>query len=307
LVELLVVISIIALLVGLLLPAIQAARESARRTQCTDNLKQIGIALLDFHNAKGHFPAGYTATPTYVDGATDTTPGWGWATAILPFMEEGNLSQTINAKLPVEDPANATAIQTMLSIYLCPTDQTTGPFNITDQNGATLASAAPASYAACVGGDESATSDATGLGIFYRNSHTRIAEIKDGTSKTIAVGEKAWAIVGGIWAGAINNGTCRRGPLNPCPATGAPFYPTPNLILSHSHLNNAQTDADGGLDDFSSLHPEGSNFLFADGSVHFMKTVPGDQPDGSYTEDSRILQAFGSRANGEILPGDWTY
>jgi prepilin-type processing-associated H-X9-DG protein len=150
-------------------------------------------------------------------------------------------------------------------------------------------------------------SDRVGLGIFYRNSHTRIAEVLDGTSKTILVGERAWANAKGIWAGAISGGVLQRGPLNQNPAAGAAFYPAPNFVLSHSHLNNAQTDQDGGLDDFSSMHSEGSNFLFADGSVHFIKSIVGDQADGSYVQDSLVFQAFGTRANGETLPGDWTY
>ena len=98
LVELLVVMAIIGLLVGLLLPAVQAARESARRSQCTNNLKQIGVGLHNFHDAKRYFP------PGYIDGNTNPTstpdndlgPGWGWASYLLPYLEEDNVYSQIN-------------------------------------------------------------------------------------------------------------------------------------------------------------------------------------------------------------------
>ena len=309
LVEVLVVISIIGVLTSLLLPAVQAARESARRTQCRNNLKQIGFALLNHHDAKKHFPAGYTASADYRDGATDTSPGWGWAALILPYMEEQSLYATIQLSLPIQDPQNAAAIRTLVNPYLCPSDLgkdgNLPPFSVPDGFGNTTSVAAPFSYSACVGGDESDTNGPTGLGIFYRNSHTRIADITDGTSKTILAGERAFANAQGIWAGAISGGVCLRGAINPCPGSGAASYPAPTLVQSHSHLNNATSDTDGGLDDFSSRHPGGSNFVFADGSVHFLVSVPGDNADGSYTPDSLIFQAMGTRASGESIPADW--
>ena len=309
LVELLVVIAIIGVLVALLLPAVQAARESARRLNCQNNLKQFGVALLSHHDATRHFPAGYQSNVPYQDGATDTTPGWGWATFILPYIEEESLFRLINLQLPVEHSQNAKAIQTMVSIYVCPSDFGAGgefaPFTVSDASGNAIATAAPSSYSACVGGDESASADSTGLGIFYRNSRTRIAEITDGTSKTILVGEHAWSNANGIWAGAIQNGVCVRGPLNICPPTGATSYPAPVLVQSHSHLNNAATDPDGGLDDFSSRHVGGANFVFADGAVHFVADIPGDQADGTYTPEGLVFQAAGTRSNGELLPAPW--
>src|SRR5689334_23049838 len=84
LIELLVVIAIIGVLIALLLPAVQAAREAARRTQCINNRKQMGLALNAYHDAVGTFPMSYAARSRFVDGATDTAPGWGWATMILP-------------------------------------------------------------------------------------------------------------------------------------------------------------------------------------------------------------------------------
>ena len=224
---------------------------------------------------------------------------------ILPYIEEPNLFMMIRLDLPIEAPQNAAAIQTIVNPYVCPSDfgldGSLSAFQVPDGFGTTIAVAAPSSYSACIGGDESGTTDASGSGIFYRNSHTRMAEVTDGSSKTIMVGEHAWANAQGIWAGAISGGICLRGQLNPCPGSGAASYPASTLVQSHSHLNNTTTDTDGGLDDFSSMHPGGSNFAFADGSVRFLLSVPSDNADGSYAPESLIFQAMGTRANSEII------
>jgi prepilin-type N-terminal cleavage/methylation domain-containing protein/prepilin-type processing-associated H-X9-DG protein len=314
LIELLVVISIIGVLIALLLPAVQATREAARRIQCFNNLKQIGIALQSYHDAVGAFPMGYVARGPFVDGATDTAPGWGWGTMILSHFEQRPLFSAVNFGLPVEAPQNTTVIRSVVTTYLCPSDVTNGPFQVTDPLGNVLATAAPSSYAACVGGDETDTAtgvnnDGLGTGVFFRNSRTRMAEIVDGTSQTIAVVERAWSKASGMWAGAVTNGTIRRGSLNGCPLTGALFYPAATLIQAHCHLINTDADPDGGLDDCSSLHPGGANFLFADGSVHYLKNILGDagtRPDGSriYYPSDAAFQALGTRAGGEVISAE---
>jgi prepilin-type N-terminal cleavage/methylation domain-containing protein/prepilin-type processing-associated H-X9-DG protein len=302
LIELLVVIAIIAVLIGLLVPAVQKVREAAARAQCTNNLKQLGLALHGYHDGRKVFPPGYQAAGPFVDGAADTAPGWGWGAFILPYLEQGPLHRQLNFNQPVQ---NSPAIQTMLAVYLCPSDvPAPSAFTVPDGFGSPICLAAPSSYAACCGGDESDTFGPNGRGVFFRNSAIRMADITDGTSETILIGERAWANANGIWAGAINNGVCRRGALNPCPGNSASWYPAAALVLAHSHLNNALTDTDGGLDDFSSRHIGGSNFLFADGSVRFVRSVPGDRP-GGYTPDSLILQAMGTRNGGETIPADF--
>jgi prepilin-type N-terminal cleavage/methylation domain-containing protein/prepilin-type processing-associated H-X9-DG protein len=303
LIELLVVIAIISLLMGLLLPAVQKVRAAANRIQCVNNLKQIGLACHNHHDALGSLPAGYSAQLSYVDGATDTFPGWGWGAMLLPFLEQDNLFKSINFNASLVSPDNATAVRAMVKIYQCPADQTpTAAFALPDSFGNPVIAAAPSSYAACVGGDETDVEAATGLGVFYRNSRTRLTDITDGASNTLMIGERAWSNAQGIWAGAVPNGVLKRGKTNPNPGTAQAFIPASGLVLAHSHLNNALTDTDGGLDDFSSNHIGGSNFVFADGSVHFIRNIPSDTATG-YTADSIAFQALGTIAGGEIEQG----
>jgi prepilin-type N-terminal cleavage/methylation domain-containing protein/prepilin-type processing-associated H-X9-DG protein len=301
LIELLVVIAIIAVLIGLLLPAVQKVREAAARTKCTNNLKQIGLACHSFHDANDGLPPAYIAVQPFVDGESDTSPGWGWAAHLLPYLEQSNLYARLNLQAPVQ---SSSGIQARVAVYICPSDIVpVTAFAVPDVFGNVVTYAGPSSYAACVGGDESEPTNLRGLGIFYRNSRTQFVEITDGTSNTIMIGERAWSNANGVWAGAIPGGVCRRGQQNPCPGSVASWAPAPTLVVAHSHLNNTNTDTDGGLDDFSSRHVGGSNFVFGDGSVRFLRSVPSDNADGSYTCDSIAFQALGTRANGEVLTG----
>lgn len=143
LIELLVVIAIIGLLVGLLLPAVQQSRESARGAQCRNNLKQIALAIHNYESAYRKLPPGYASNslvsppPTDRDPITwDASPGWGWAAHLLPFLEESAISTQFDLDQPVWQPAHANAIGTTISTFLCPTS--TGPrdpFVITNQAG----------------------------------------------------------------------------------------------------------------------------------------------------------------------------
>ena len=306
LIELLVVIAIIAILIGLLLPAVQKVREAAARMKCQNNLKQIGLAMHNYESAYQRFPAGYMAGGAYSDGATDTAPGWGWSALLLPHLEQDNLYRAIDLTLPVQHVRNAPAVRQVVKGYLCPSDLAPdAAFAVPDGFGGTTVTAGPSSYAACIGGDETGPDDPTGAGVFYRNSRTRAGDVTDGLSNTIFVGERAWANAKGVWAGAPAGTVCARGPTNPCPGSPSGSAPAPTLVLAHSHLNNALTDTDGGLDDFSSRHTGGSNFLFGDGSVRFVRSVPGDNADGSFTRDSIAFQAMGTRAGGEVVPSDY--
>jgi prepilin-type N-terminal cleavage/methylation domain-containing protein/prepilin-type processing-associated H-X9-DG protein len=288
LIELLVVIAIVGVLVGLLMPAVQKAREAAARIHCQNNLKQIGLACHSYHDANHSLPPGYRAATSY----PGTAPGWGWAAYLLPYIEQGNLYSQIDFTQPVE---SQPAIQTFVSMYICPSDNPPpAPFAITDATFDTLCLAAPSSYAATCGSDASEVDDPTGNGIFYRNSATRLTDISDGTSNTTMVGDRSWSDTNGIWAGAVTGAVTRPGPTNPwTSATG----PAQCLVLAHNNWINIKTDADGGLDDFSSRHPGGANLLFADGSVRFIKSITTDGPV------HLSFWAMGTRAGGEVIQG----
>jgi len=317
LIELLVVIAIIAVLIGLLLPAVQAAREAARRIQCTNNLKQIGIALHNYHAAIGAFPPGYlslmdpnTAATPFDNGG----PGWGWASFSLNQMEQLPVYNSVNFVLGIEVPANQTARLTLLGSFLCPSDAwRKDTFTVVDStttgttSGNPICDVASSNYLGSVGtGDASSLypyiidSDNTppgrdnGNGLFFRNHSIKIAQITDGTSQTFAVGERSQNLSRATWTGAITNAAVPLVALQ----SGAGFDPEGGgaLVLSHTgegHGPNSPSGLAHG-DQYWSLHPGGANFLFADGSVRFVKEQIGFS----------IFQALATRAGGEVLSAD---
>jgi prepilin-type N-terminal cleavage/methylation domain-containing protein/prepilin-type processing-associated H-X9-DG protein len=303
LIELIVVIAILSLLIALLLPAVQQAREAARRAQCRNNLKQMGLAIQNYHDMHNVLPIGYCAGMAYVDGATDTAPGWSWATYILPQLDQGPLYNQFNWN---QSPVGVGGIQKNVPVYLCPTDITSGaPYDVPNKGGTTVTKAAAISYAAVCGSDAVSPEDKSGDGLFFRNSSVRLAHITDGISQTIAIGERSFGISRGVWAAAVTTGTITPGPQNPR-ANSPEKGPAATLVLVHSHLNNTREDDDDpGLEHYSSLHTGGSHVLFADGSVHFIRDVPTDSKSGGYSAESKILQALGTRSGGETVPGDW--
>src|SRR5438445_11263802 len=202
LIDLLLVIAIFAVLVGLLLPAVQKVREAANRTSCLNNLKQIGLALHHYHDAQASFPAGYQCQPR--PDPLFTAPGWGWAAQLLCFLEQDNLGGQINRPLAVDAPVNLDARTTLLKLFACPSDTGSGIFTVLDQSGNPIGDAASNSYAACYGaGGEISNAPDAGNGLFFRNSRLRFTDVRDGTSNTIAVGERAAIFTKTPWAGAI--------------------------------------------------------------------------------------------------------
>jgi prepilin-type N-terminal cleavage/methylation domain-containing protein/prepilin-type processing-associated H-X9-DG protein len=300
LVELLVVIAVIAILISLLLPAVQAAREAARRTQCRNNLKQIGLALHNYHDVMRLFPPGYVAGSSDL---TNTRPGWGWGAMLLPHLEQSALNRTLDFRLSLTDPKNATPVATFIPGFVCPSDiYAPGPFTIASDAAGTMpvVQVTPCSYVGCVGNDSSAVDDNSvpWNGILYRNSKTRVSDITDGTTYTIVVGERAWCQVDGTWIGAPNTGLIQAGKFNRnAPATETAAF----AILGHSHfINGLGQDNDANMDDFSSMHPAGAHCLFADGSVRYLQSTFTDDPAGW----PAIVQAMGTRAGGEMISLD---
>ncbi len=307
LIELLVVIAIITVLVGLLLPAVQKAREAANRTRCLNNLKQIGLAMFMYADSNNSLPSAYIYHPAplkhpplHLPGtrkldrpppkpSPPQQPGWGWAALILNEIEQSNLARTINYNLPVESPSGLAARTTMLSVYDCPSDQNTGVFTVKTQRNVDLATAATNSYAACFGfGGLPNSNPESGNGAFYRNSQTSITDIKDGTSNTFLVGERAAMFAKSPWAGVISDGTIRTTP-------GAPVYyslfeQAPVMVMAriwNKPLNSPLSEPY----DFFSPHTAVGNFLFADGSVHSL----------SIATDLTILQALATINGGEVV------
>jgi prepilin-type N-terminal cleavage/methylation domain-containing protein len=292
LIELLVVIAIIAVLIALLLPAVQAAREGARRIQCTNNLKQIGLALHSYHSTNDTFAIGYVAWSNPDTNAT--SPGWGWASALLPALEQQPLYNATNLGLAIEDASNATTRTTALAVFVCPTDRSTGLFTITDVNNQPIADAQTNSYAGNFGRDINiANNPSGGNGIFVRNLAFGVRHVTDGTSQTITVGERGSLLTQVPWAGAINGGICRVTPNSPSQSTRTKTAPIEPLARADTN-GGKSTDLFFDPDDFYSPHPAGLYFLLCDGSVRFIKT----------SISSAVYGDMCSRNLGEIVSGD---
>ncbi|MFO0967616.1 MAG: DUF1559 domain-containing protein [Gemmataceae bacterium] len=286
LIELLVVIAIIAILIALLVPAVQKVRESAARTQCRNNLRQIGLALHGYHDRNKMFPPGYASN---VNGAgQDTGPGWGWAAYLLDDLEQAPLKRQIRFALAISDSANAASRVQQLAVFLCPSDDSAGPFVASG----TSATIAHANYVAMFGTPEITDNSGAGNGAFYRNSRTRIADISDGTSNTCFVGERSSNLALATWTGAVTGASVPPIKASPLGPEGAPV-----LVLGHTGYaaeGHTPNNPINHVDDFFSRHSQGVNFLFGDGSVRNI----GD------TISPSLWQALGTRAGGEVVSSD---
>lgn len=197
LVELLVVIAIIGILVGLLLPAVQAAREAARRMSCGNNLKQVGLAILNYESSLGRLPIGWNGIN---DPAQGTTFRWSYLAGILPYLEQGNVYGNLNLSKTLYAPGggqpprpeHVPVISTIIPTYLCPSDRgenVSGPTGVIDS--------APTNYMACFGSginnltdpSDDGEMDTRSDGIFSSLQWRKISDVTDGTSNTIAVSE----------------------------------------------------------------------------------------------------------------------
>ncbi len=275
LIELLVVIAIIAILIALLVPAVQKVREAASRTQCANNLKQVGLALHNYHDTHKKFP------PAFLGGSPGPSPtnvpGWGWGVFILPFVEQDNLYRQLNvntSNMPVGAISGTGALtQTALPVFRCPSD--VGPeLNPNRGNHAT------SNYAAVAGNNNITNNPHTGNGVMYMNSETRIADISDGTTNTVMVGERALGSVGttsysgAVWAGS---------------------WDTNKEASTMWELDSTTQYRINGTDQwsFSSFHAGGAQFALGDASVRFVSD-----------NDTAILNNIAARNDGGIVQWD---
>ena len=304
LVELLVVIAIIGILIALLLPAVQSAREAARRMQCTNNLKQFGIAMHAYHDTFKCFPPGFMA----VDHTGAVAGGWAWGVFLMPYIEQSALRGTLSTteytlSQVIADPALLLMLQMELSVFKCPSSPME-PLREFLGPGSELV--ATSNYTSCRGFYR--YRDATHLqkpnnGIFYAESSTKIRDVTDGTSNTFAVGERT---VLPVHAGDPKRwpSWCGPGGLG----IGATVSSCVSIRLNHPTNMHA----------FSSHHPGGGNLCFVDGSVHFIsETIESNTAglsDGNDGNHSDFVQAaalnligayqlLGVKNDGQPIPG----
>jgi len=292
LVELLVVITIIGILIALLLPAVQAARESAHLMQCSNNLKQIGLAFHGYHDAHKVFPPSYVIQPGGggLNGTPDATtrdagPGWAWGALLLPFLEQGGLHESFDFARPCWDAVNAQPARTQLNVFLCPSaTETVEPMTLVSAAGANLATFGRSCYVLNAGREEpwlhttdnyESLTEGRPDGPFFRNSAASAARIKDGLSNTVFAGEHHPALSDKTWVGVVPG-------AQSCPkesfAFGGVCEPAGTLVGCHSgpcsftdppaiHPPNSPTGAPCQM---FAEHPGGCNVLLGDGSVRFI-------------------------------------
>jgi prepilin-type N-terminal cleavage/methylation domain-containing protein/prepilin-type processing-associated H-X9-DG protein len=329
LIELLVVIAVISVLIALLLPAVQAAREAARRAGCTNNMKQIGLAIGNYESALGCIVSGYISTRaphgwTGVAGydpdpaSGDNGPGWGWLALLLSYVEQGPLYGAINLNLPTWDAGNSSAVATQLSVYLCPSANNPTPTcRMVDADGNLLPVANPffarANYQYNQGWNDSSMPASVNEedtvagcnGPIHRNSRVTYAAVTDGLSNTVVAGEKTPYLADASWVGVIPG--YRHFAYNAFASVGTGglgvnFDYASALLAVHSgpslyenpvviHPPNSPL---GHTDEMYALHTGGANVLMGDGSVRFVK------------ESINLLawSALCSRGFGEVISAD---
>lgn len=324
LIELLVVIAIIAVLISLLLPAVQQAREAARRSQCKNNLKQIGLAMHNYHDNFGRLPMGYTDTATVTNAATEDG-GWSWAAQILPQLDQSALFNQLDFRFHphgnlANEAGNTAAGTTPLQVFSCPSDVkpttrksgSSDPAATSTANGVVPA-AATSSYVGNSGPFNANFCDQTtpgyqsvrAVGAFRVNMGLGFQSFTDGLSNSLLVGETHWNQTRNnlLYGSVLNGGGADCTDLSE-------FKTNP-----YNHLRSAATNMNATairypskyFTAFASMHVGGSHFLMGDGSVRFISdnientgtnfTDPGVTPNGPYG----LYQRLAAIADGQTL------
>ena len=292
LIELLVVIAIIAVLIALLLPAVQSAREAARRIQCTNNVKQLGLALHNYHDVHGRF------APGSIQVSVPVAYRQPFITSLLPFLEQGNLTSSFNFHLSFQHDANATTRAARVNVFDCPSDR-----QVTFVNNGGVVTDVKGNYG--VNWGQNTYGDQVLPAPFGLNYGASFAEITDGTSNTFLmaeliqlphpVGQGVETIDrrGRVWSDqpSSHQVTTRNGPNAQAPDYGACWNDTDPR---KAPCNRNTGDGPNHYLASRSRHPGGVQLLLGDGSVRFIK-------------DSISLatwKALSSRAGGEVLSSD---
>lgn len=332
LIELLVVISIIAVLIALLLPAVQSAREAARRIQCTNNLKQLGLGMHSYHDQNNMFITAESYSGDSTGQSSVPRKAWGWRVAELPFIEQQALWNALNQNMCIWNAENTTCYDVSISAFHCPSDGLVSQRLNNGVNNAPLYNGNVfmhfASYAGNAGTwfQETSPPNWAGIqagasnsnGVIFQLSRVGIGSITDGTSNTFLIGE--WAY-GKLPAGDQSQWHWWCG-YNPGDATFSTSYPiNPEIKCANAAGSNTSYVWDGAA---GSFHPGGANFAMADGSVRFIRDsistspysqsnctlnniVGGPAPNPfSFAAGTQVgvYQALSTRANGEVVSSD---
>ncbi|MEQ9408060.1 MAG: DUF1559 domain-containing protein [Fuerstiella sp.] len=320
LIELLVVIAIIAILIALLLPAVQQAREAARRTECKNNLKQIGLALHNYHDSHRCFPPGWIEQ-TGLTGVGNRGANWGWMCYLLPMIDQANLYNQLGVgdfslALSLDDVTKLRLMTTSLKGFRCTSD-TAPDINSVHQllsNSGTLQSTTVTNYVGTNGGGDWSPNALTNNvldGTFGVNSRTRISEFTDGTSNTIIVGERAWELPTPAPPGtnAVGKDSCGAATIYGVTfdTNLAVYGQEPTLARGLYGINQtgqdpAQTSISVCRSVYSSRHPGGAQFLMGDGSVRFVSE--NIQRNQSGLQGDYLFQNLLNKSDGFVV-GDF--
>jgi prepilin-type N-terminal cleavage/methylation domain-containing protein len=328
LVELLVVIAIIGLLVALLLPAVQAAREAARRMSCGNNLKQLGLAMQLYHDVHKTFPPGVIGDDMKKHGGDPSKAfrGFGWGAFILPFLEENSLHEQIDFNISIYAAPNWTDVNanelllTTVSLkkFFCPLD-VRSEYDFTFIAAPNMSSASYVGnygtngYVPAPGGNQNVTwplagfygghfttlnstslANSRGVGPLFNNSQVSIAQVLDGSSNTVLLGERRGDVTTGIPFNFLHN------PSRAFWAGGGHYatLSTASIRPNKCNRRTPQTSLDGCMGMFSSLHPGGLEVCLIDGSVRFIS-------DTIESTDEAVVNALPNIQNPGNAYGVW--